>query len=134
MIWETLGWGQWYTTKQGMRDTRPDYRVSPEVRCSWDEATCTQLVYLYNEITEKFQGDARHFFALMGRKRGADAPSLRIANVDIGGGTIDLSITTFAVTGDEATAARILSLIHIFPKSAGTASRSFRLWKWAPCS
>ena len=75
MIWETLGWGQWYTTKQGMRDTRPDYRVSPEVRCSWDEATCTQLVYLYNEITEKFQGDARHFFALMGRKRGADAPS-----------------------------------------------------------
>lgn len=58
MIWETLGWGQWYTTKQGMRDTRPDYRVSPEVRCSWDEATCTQLVYLYNEITEKFQGDA----------------------------------------------------------------------------
>lgn len=107
MIWETLGWGQWYTTKQGMRDTRPDYRVSPEVRCSWDEATCTQLVYLYNEITEKFQGDARHFFALMGRKRGADAPSLRIANVDIGGGTIDLSITTFAVTGDEATAARI---------------------------
>lgn len=43
----------------------------------------------------------------MGRKRGADAPSLRIANVDIGGGTIDLSITTFAVTGDEATAARI---------------------------
>lgn len=72
MIWETLGWGQWYTTKQGMRDTRPDYRVSPEVRCSWDEATCTQLVYLYNEITEKFQGDARHFFALMGRKRNAD--------------------------------------------------------------
>ena len=107
MIWQTLGWGEWYTTKQGLRDTRPDYRVSPDVRCSWDEATCTQLVYLYNEITEKFQGDARRFFELMGRERDAEAPSLRIANVDIGGGTIDLSVTTFAVTGDEATAARI---------------------------
>ena len=107
MIWQTLGWGQWYTTKQGLRDTRPDYRVSPDVRCSWDEATCTQLVYLYNEITEKFQGDARRFFELMGRGRNGEAPSLRIANVDIGGGTIDLSVTTFAVTGDEATAARI---------------------------
>ena len=62
---------------------------------------------LYNEITEKFQGDARHFFALTGRKRGGETPDLRIANVDIGGGTTDLSITTFSVTGDEATAARI---------------------------
>ena len=106
MIWQTLGWSRWYTTRQ-VRDTRPDYRVSPEVRCSWDEATCTQLVYLYNEITEKFQGDARRFFELMGRKRHGDAPSLRIANVDVGGGTVDLSVTTFAVTGDEATAARI---------------------------
>ena len=125
MIWQCLGWGEWYTPPlQSLRDTRPDYRVSPEVRCSWDEATCTQLVYLYNEITEKFQGDARRFFTLMGRRRegsfrrGTDgvgagpapeteAPSLRIANVDIGGGTADLSITTFEVTGDEATAARI---------------------------
>ncbi len=107
MIWQTLGWGEWYTTRQGLRDTRPDYRVSPDVRCSWDEATCTQLVYLYNEITEKFQGDARRLFELMGRERDAESPSLRIANVDVGGGTIDLSVTTFAVTGDEATAARI---------------------------
>lgn len=29
MIWETLGWGQWYTTKQGMRDTRPGLPGQP---------------------------------------------------------------------------------------------------------
>ena len=48
---------------------------------------------------------------LSARGAGTDALSKEkrtaIANVDIGGGTIDLSITTFAVTGDEATAARI---------------------------
>lgn len=108
LIWQTLGWGEWYVPPhKKLRDARPDYRVSPETRCKWDEATCTQLVYLYNEITEKFQGDARRFFSLMGRTREGRSPSLRIANVDVGGGTVDLSVTTFHVSGDESTAARI---------------------------
>ena len=28
-----------------------DYRASPRVRVEWDEATCTQLVFLYNALT-----------------------------------------------------------------------------------
>ena len=106
MIWETLGWSEWLSSRRGLRDTRADYRVSPEIRCSWDEATCTQLVYLYNEITEKFQGDARLFFSLMGKGAKGD-PALRIANVDVGGGTVDLSVTTFKVTGDTTATPRI---------------------------
>ena len=66
------------------------------------------MVYLYNELTEKFQGDALEFFKLMGREReGLNGPSLRIASIDMGGGTTDLSITSYEVLGGESTTARI---------------------------
>ena len=85
-----------------------DYRANPQIRCNWDEATCTQLVYLYNELTRKFQGDAYHLFRLMGRQRDdSGKPSLRVATIDIGGGTTDLSITTFFLDNEEGASARI---------------------------
>jgi hypothetical protein len=110
-VWQALGWSQWYQERRVRlpRNEKSDYRLSPEIRCSWDEATCTQLVYLYNELTEKFQGDAHHLFKLLGKVRpgyGAQ-PSVRIATIDVGGGTTDLSIATFEIMGDETTAVRI---------------------------
>ena len=39
------------------------------INSSLDEATCTQLVYLYNEINRNYQGDAHLFFEIMGRLR-----------------------------------------------------------------
>ncbi len=119
LVWDCLGWNNWYQHKPRLNQPSPhagssgayankDYRTSPEVRCDWDEATCTQIVYLYNELAEKFQGDATQLFNIMGRVRtGYSGPSLRVASIDMGGGTTDLSITTYEVLGGESTSARI---------------------------
>ena len=76
-----------------------DESQAPQPFLNWDEATGTQIVFLYNEIKDNFQGDAGRFFKTFGRVREGygDAPCLRLASIDIGGGTTDL----------------ILSLIHI---------------------
>ncbi|MEW6348637.1 MAG: virulence factor SrfB [Thermodesulfobacteriota bacterium] len=63
----------------------------------YDEATCVQLVYLYASIKDKFLDDADSFFEHFGRRRnatksGRNFPSMRVASIDIGGGTSDLMI------------------------------------------
>ncbi|MEL6980064.1 MAG: virulence factor SrfB [Pseudomonadota bacterium] len=89
----------------------------PEVIVEWDEASCTQMVYLYTEITQKFGGQIESFFNLMGRPRvcpplniqeerrkptGRPEPSIRIGCIDIGGGTTDLMVTTFFSDSNKA--------------------------------
>ena len=37
---------------------------APRVLTDWDEASCTQLVYLYTEVARNFGGDARRFFQI----------------------------------------------------------------------
>ncbi len=48
VLWEALGWEQYYVGRQKRlsHNGPTDYRTSPIVRCDWDEATCTQLVYI----------------------------------------------------------------------------------------
>lgn len=77
----------------------------PRLIVEWDEASCTQLVFLYTEITQKFDGDIDAYLRLKGRARprpqgGAAEPSLRIACIDVGGGTTDLMVTTFYGEGN----------------------------------
>lgn len=109
LVWDLMKWTE-------KKEPPPSLRNPPEVRVSWDEATCTQLVYLYNEIVDKFGGNVNGFFDLMGKTRIAVDPeqpkvlfdrcdpkrSLRIASVDIGGGTTDLMVTTYHVEGGHA--------------------------------
>lgn len=96
LLWSLMGWDR----------TTPGAPPIPEIQTSWDEASSVHLVYLYGEITQKLGGNIRTLFDLMGRKRlrtdrdgkvTATAPeeSLRIASVDIGGGTTDLMVTTY---------------------------------------
>lgn len=77
---------------------------APEPFLQWDEATGTQIVFLYNEIKHNFQGDAALFFQVFGRTREnyGEAPCLRLASIDIGGGTTDLIITTYQLEGGTA--------------------------------
>lgn len=111
VLWDALGWQDFYheERKSGPAERGSDYRDSPQVRCNWDEATCTQLVYIYNEITRKFRGDAQMFCSLAGRLRPeyGGRPGVRVAAIDIGGGTTDLSITTFTLDSDEGSSPRI---------------------------
>ncbi|MCB2187642.1 MAG: virulence factor SrfB [Deltaproteobacteria bacterium] len=113
MVWRSLGWEAWLVDRRRPGSGPPprqDYRLSPEIRCRWDEATCTQMVFLYNELAEKYQGDGQAFFRLLGRPRAATGgrPSLRVASLDVGGGTMDLAITTFEAEGDGSMAARLV--------------------------
>lgn len=126
LLWDALGWKKhFYVDPQdaraikndSLRQLSRDYRMSPEIRSRWDEATCTQLVYLYNEISHNFQGDAHLFFETMGRKRMVpmesrpaeteEKPTLRVATVDIGGGTTDLSVITYVLGNDKSSTNRI---------------------------
>ena len=100
LIWDLMGWaGQ-----------RSSILKPPELIVRWDEASCVQFVYLYTEIARKSGGDVETFFDLAGRRRAfAEAgrppldatprPSLRVASVDVGGGTTDVMITTYYVDG-----------------------------------
>lgn len=71
----------------------------PEILLVWDEASATQVVYLYTQIVKNFSGHAPAFFETMRRAENADAKGLRIATLDIGGGTTDLVITEFTYEG-----------------------------------
>jgi hypothetical protein len=110
VVWKALDWEAYWQERNdrpGGRTASPgDYRISPQVRCDWDEASCSQLVYLYNELVLKQHGDAHHLFRLLGRPRPSvgSNPCVRVASIDIGGGTTDLSITTYElVSGEGAT-------------------------------
>jgi hypothetical protein len=70
------------------------------VLTDWDEASCTQLVYLYTEVARNFGGDARRFFQVTAKPRGkAFDGKLSIASIDVGGGTTDLIINSYGLEG-----------------------------------
>lgn len=83
LVWQTMGWS----------DADPIHK-KPKIKLDWDEATCTHLVYLYNEINHKFRRNPHDFFQLVGQRKQleGEGPALRIASMDIGGGTTDLMI------------------------------------------
>ena len=97
LIWQLMGW--WGSGSPGV--------FPPEVHVAWDEASCVQLVYLYGEIIQKLGGSIRGFMDVVGRPRAFVEPeqlpaenakpeaSLRVASIDVGGGTTDLMITTY---------------------------------------
>jgi len=77
----------------------------PSLHVEWDEASCTQLVWLYNEIVSNFGGGIEGYLNVMGKKRQSpfedDAcPSIRVGCLDIGGGTTDLMVTTYFAEAD----------------------------------
>jgi hypothetical protein len=94
LSWQALGW----------TDAAKAANPEPQVVISLDEATCTQIVYLFTEITQKFRGTPGEFFELVGKVRPKqDArPSLRVASIDIGGGTTDLMVINYMLEGRRA--------------------------------
>ena len=58
-----------------------------------DEASCSQLTFLYGEAL-KFPGKPDRFMKLLSSSRADD--KIRIASLDIGGGTTDLMISDYS--------------------------------------
>ena len=69
----------------------------PPVSLVEDNATNAQTAYLHNEIQHKFRGKASEYFDLMGKARPGhrSARAIRVASLDIGGGTTGLSIANY---------------------------------------
>jgi len=82
----------------------------PDVHVQWDEATCAQMVYLYNEVENHFGGHPERFFAAMQlpQNQSQDGRSLRIASIDIGGGTTDLVVTQYSMGAGKGSNAPII--------------------------
>ncbi len=102
LVWDLMGWAE----------NPPPGVLVPEVHAAWDEASCAQFVYLYSEIAHKFGGAITDFLQLVGKQRafaepqtpptGAPQPSIRIASIDVGGGTTDLMIATYYAEANRA--------------------------------
>lgn len=74
---------------------------------TFDEATASQLVYLYAEIAERYRGRIKEFFNLKGHVRpelvaeGYKDKALTIASVDIGAGTTDVMVCSYMCSGND---------------------------------
>jgi hypothetical protein len=99
VVWKAFGWHPEDAPIDG-EGAELAWPPFPKVEVRWDEATCGQVVYLFSEIQNTFAGRAEELFAL-GRaaQGGAGEGRLRLATVDIGGGTTDLVINDYALEG-----------------------------------
>ena len=72
----------------------PDVKHGLDAENHWyyDEATCSQLVYMYGEVGYKYKGAVSEFFNLYGKQGGK---SLTVGSLDIGAGTSDLMISKY---------------------------------------
>lgn len=81
---------------------------APTNKKAWkyDEASCCQLVYLYAEIAQRYNGEIYKFFDLKGHKRkelqeeGYNEKALTIGTIDIGAGTTDIMVCTYEHEGN----------------------------------
>lgn len=102
MVWRALGWHP--------DDAGPARRVPlPTVQAQWDEASCGQMFWLYNDIHQNYAGRADVMFRALARVQAEPdvLPVLRVASIDIGGGTTDMAVTEYRLDNDDSHSARI---------------------------
>ncbi len=97
LVWKSLGWDNTedpidLNTREGREKYWP---YLPEVHIQWDEATCGQVVYLYNETQKNYAGRPEEFIRTMARPDKSRKDVLTIASIDVGGGTTDLVINDY---------------------------------------
>ncbi|UJL40182.1 virulence factor SrfB [Salmonella enterica subsp. enterica serovar Kentucky] len=66
----------------------------------WDEASCGQLVWLYNEAISHYAGRTESFLMhspdrIASLNPASSRRALRVASIDIGGGTTDMAIVHY---------------------------------------
>ena len=86
-------------------DLRKNHDEPLEDRVDWiyDEATCSQLVFMYGLIQHKFDGNPTDLFNIFGHKTPDNKKVLTIGSLDIGGGTSDLMICEYELTFNNST-------------------------------
>lgn len=82
-------------------DLRPNWNAQNEAFDPFlfvDEALAAQMVFVYQEASGTFSGSMEEFIAVYGhvpKDGGASRAALRVASVDIGGGTSDVMIAEY---------------------------------------
>ncbi|EGV15900.1 virulence factor SrfB [Thiocapsa marina] len=97
IVWKAMGW---HPEDDPIDESGADsaWPPLPRVEVGWDEATCGQVVYLYNESQNNYGGQTDVFFGHLARRhRGRTARRVTLASVDIGGGTTDLVINDYRI-------------------------------------
>ncbi len=95
-----------------------DYDMNARREWSYDEASACQLVYLYAEIAQRYNGKIDKFFEAKGHRRrefeeeGYGHNSLTIGSIDIGAGTTDIMICSYKYEGEEQSS--IIPVPHFY--------------------
>lgn len=92
--------------KRNSVEVIPSVKTRKDSDAEWyyDEATCSQLVYMYGEVGHKYKGCCSEFFNLYGKKGEGDSHhSLTVGSLDIGAGTTDLMISKYTYEGGDVT-------------------------------
>ncbi|TGD17320.1 hypothetical protein C9F10_25600, partial [Salmonella enterica subsp. enterica serovar Poona] len=117
LVWKAMGWHpqdeDFTTPKQREKSVVP----VPEIQMEWDEASCGQLVWLYNEAISHYAGRTESFFNALARPDRQPEPgvvpgrALRVASIDIGGGTTDRAIVHYQL--DDGVGANVKITPHL---------------------
>ncbi|ECH9946449.1 hypothetical protein AAM45_001954, partial [Salmonella enterica subsp. enterica] len=117
LVWKAMGWHpqdeDFTTPKQREKSVVP----VPEIQIEWDEASCGQLVWLYNEAISHYAGRTESFFNALARPDRQPEPgvvpgrALRVASIDIGGGTTDMAIVHYQL--DDGVGANVKITPHL---------------------
>lgn len=101
LVWKALDWHPVDDDFNSAQAPLQSKRPIPQVQMEWDEATCGQLVWLYYEAIINYAGQTERFFETLARADRLSHDSteagktLRVASVDIGGGTTDMAIVQY---------------------------------------
>lgn len=96
LYWMSMKWLKVQTDDvTGKRTALDPWPPRPEVVIKYDEAICSQIVYLYNELQSKFAGHFHDFAQVLSRSQTSD--SITVATVDFGGGTTDFVINKYTL-------------------------------------
>lgn len=98
-----------HSSPHGSGDTLAKPVRPLEVVFASDNATNAMRVFIQSEIVQKFNGRCDDYFDLMGKQRleHRSGPSMRLACLDIGGGSTNLSIVTFGAAAAVSVAGTI---------------------------
>jgi len=81
-------------------------QLEAKVDWNYDEATVSQLMFMYGSIQHKFDGNPNLFFNLFGKKDRTNTlrnPEITVGSLDIGAGTSDLMICKYTYSYTDAT-------------------------------
>lgn len=97
LLWKALNWDLSdddfdFSTVKSRENYWPHL---PEVIIQWDEATCAQVVYFFNETQNNYGGRPEEFISTLRRPDNEKKDRITIGTIDIGGGTTDLVINDY---------------------------------------